>query len=307
MPMPPFMHGAAHWNALSTWLSGGAVVIPDVVDRFDAVDALTVADRERVTSAVIVGDAFARPLIEAIDAGAPAPESLAYLISSGAILSRPLADALRARLPGVKILDVLGSSEAGRQGLHEGTGAADDTGSFTRDAGSVVLADERDRVLSNGDPEIGWLATSGRVPLGYLGDASKTAATFPTVEGTRYVVPGDRARLCADGRIDLRGRESVTINSGGEKIFAEEVERAIKEHPAVADVLVVGRPSERWGAEVVAVVALRAGDTATSAELVARAAEHVARFKLPKEIVLVDEVPRSPSGKPDYATALALV
>ena len=278
-----------------------------MVDRFDAADALTVADRERVTSAVIVGDAFARPLIEAIDAGAPAPESFTFLISSGAILSRPLADALRARLPGVRILDVLGSSEAGRQGLHTDDGSPADRGSFVRDRGSVVLADDRRRVLSNGDPEIGWLATSGRVPLGYLGDAAKTAATFPTVDGVRYVVPGDRARLCADGRIDFRGRESVTINSGGEKIFAEEVERAIKEHPAVADVLVVGRPSERWGAEVVAVVALRAGASASRAELVERAAEHVARFKLPKDVVMVDEVPRSPSGKPDYATALGLV
>jgi fatty-acyl-CoA synthase len=307
MPMPPFMHGAAHWNALSTWLSGGTVVVQDVVDRFDAIDALTVAAREDVTSAVIVGDAFGRPLVDALDAGAPVPTSLAHVISSGAILSRPVADALTARLPGVRVLDVLGSSEAGRQGRMARTTQSGGDGTFARDAGSTVISDDRARVLEPGDVEIGWLATEGRVPMGYLGDPDKTAATFPTIEGRRFVVPGDRARVTADGSIELHGRESVTINSGGEKIFAEEVERALKEHPAVDDVLVVGRPSARWGSEVVAVVAFRPGESATPDALGARAARHVARFKLPKDYVVTDRVPRSPSGKPDYEAARRLL
>ena len=307
MPLPPFMHGAAHWNALSTWLSGGTVVIQDRVDRFDAADALRVAEAEQVTAAVIVGDAFARPLLEAIEAGAPRPGSLRHLLSSGAILSRPVAEELRTRLPDVRLLDVLGSSEAGRQGINVTSPGADAGSSFIRDAGSEVISEDRSRFLEPGDDEIGWLATTGRVPLGYLDDPVKTAATFPTVDGRRLVVPGDRARLLQDGSIELHGRESVTINSGGEKIFAEEVERAVKEHPSVADVLVVGRPSERWGAEVVAVVQLRAGAEATADELAERAGRHVARYKVPKDFVFTGRVPRSPSGKPDYAAARALL
>jgi fatty-acyl-CoA synthase len=307
MPLPPFMHGAAHWNALSTWLSGGAVVIQDTVDHFDATEALRVADAESVTATVIVGDAFARPLLEALEAGAPRPASLRHVLSSGAILSRPVAEALRAALPDVRLLDVLGSSEAGRQGINVTAPGTDAGTAFTRDAGSEVISDDRTRFLAPGDDEVGWLATTGRVPLGYLGDPVKTAATFPTVEGRRLVVPGDRARLLDDGSIELHGRESVTINSGGEKIFAEEVERAVKEHPAVADVLVIGRPSERWGSEVVAVVQLRSGAEATPDALAEVAGRHVARFKVPKDFVFTDLVPRSPSGKPDYAAAKAMV
>jgi fatty-acyl-CoA synthase len=307
MPLPPFMHGAAHWNALSTWLSGGAVVIQDTVDHFDATEALRVADAEAVTATVIVGDAFARPLLEALEAGAPRPASRRHVLSSGAILSRPVAEALRAALPDVRLLDVLGSSEAGRQGINVTAPGTDAGTAFTRDAGSEVISDDRTRFLAPGDDEVGWLATTGRVPLGYLGDPVKTAATFPTVEGRRLVVPGDRARLLDDGSIELHGRESVTINSGGEKIFAEEVERAVKEHPAVADVLVIGRPSERWGSEVVAVVQLRSGAEATPDALAEVAGRHVARFKVPKDFVFTDLVPRSPSGKPDYAAAKAMV
>ncbi len=141
------------------------------------------------------------------------------------------------------------------------------------------------------------------MPLGYLGDAAKTARTFPVLDGVRYSVPGDRARYTADGLVDLQGRDSVTINSGGEKIFAEEVEAALMAHPAVYDVVVAGRPSERWGNEVVAVVQLRAGATATADDLLAESEKHLARYKLPKRIVLVDHVVRSPAGKADYRWA----
>lgn len=307
LPLPPFMHGAAHWNALSTWLSAGTVVVQDIVDHFDATDALLTAARRSVSSTVIVGDAFARPLIDALDAGAPVPATLRQVISSGAILSRPLADALRERLPGVRIIDVLGSSESGRQGIRRSKPGQPTSTPFDRDSGSAVLSEDRTKVLEPGDEEIGWLASSGQVPCGYLGDPVKSAATFPVIGGVRYSVPGDRARLLPDDTIELHGRESATINSGGEKIFVEEVEQAIKEHPDVDDVLVVGRPSERWGQEVVAVAALKPGRTATAQDLLETASRHVARFKLPKEIVFVDEVPRSPSGKPDYGAARSYV
>ena len=306
MPLPPFMHGAAHWNALSTWLSAGTVVLPDEVGRFDPVDALTVMAREGVTATVIVGDAFARPLADALDDGAPVPTELRHVLSSGAILSRSVAERLRAHLPEIRLLDVLGSSEAGRQALNTTAPGERRRSEFGPDRGTVVLDDTRQRILKPGDDEIGWLATSGRVPLGYLGDPEKTAATFPTLDGVRYVVPGDRARLTADGTVELHGRESVTINSGGEKIFAEEVERAVKEHPDVADVLVVPRPSAQWGSEVVAIVAVHPGATPDPDALAVTVRRHLAGFKVPKEFVFVDDVPRFPSGKPDYAAARAV-
>ena len=148
-----------------------------------------------------------------------------------------------------------------------------------------MAAEDLATILQPGHDGMGWLAQRGYVPLGYKGDAAKTAATFPVIDGVRYAVPGDRARHRADGRIELLGRDSVTINSGGEKIFVEEVETAIASHPAVADVVVTGRPSERWGQEVVAVVALAEGAHADADELVAHAAKSLARYKLPKAVV----------------------
>ena len=161
-------------------------------------------------------------------------------------------------------------------------------------------------MLAPGDERTGWLGQGGAVPRGYLGDAAKTARTFPVVDGVRYAVAGDRARFGPDGSLELLGRDSVTINSGGEKIFAEEVEQAIKSHPDVDDAIVVGRPSERWGNEVVAVVQLRAsvaGGGPSDDDLLEAAGRHVARYKLPKVVVRVDRVQRSPSGKADYRWA----
>jgi acyl-CoA synthetase (AMP-forming)/AMP-acid ligase II len=141
------------------------------------------------------------------------------------------------------------------------------------------------------------------VPLGYLGDEAKTRKTFPVIDGVRYSVPGDRANYTAEGLLQLHGRDSVTINSGGEKIFAEEVEQALAHHPAVYDVVVTGRPSERWGSEVVAIVQLRDGFEADVASLIAECEKHIARYKLPKDVVFVDRIVRSPAGKADYRWA----
>ena len=168
----------------------------------------------------------------------------------------------------------------------------------TRGPGTVVVSEDLDKVLEPGHDGIGWLAQQGWVPLGYLGDADKTARTFPVIDGVRYSVPGDRARHQADGEIELLGRDSVTINSGGEKIFAEEVERAIAGHPAVHDVVVVGRPSERWGQEVVALVELSPagrGDRPTTSS--PTPAQHIARYKLPKDVLFLDGHPAQPVGQ----------
>ena len=150
---------------------------------------------------------------------------------------------------------------------------------------------------------LGWWAKTGPIPLGYLGDEAKTNKTFVTVNGARYSIPGDRARLLADGSIELHGRDSVTINSGGEKIFAEEVEHAIKHHPGVYDAVVAGRPSDRWGQEVVAIVRIREGHVVSVNDLLHECAQHLARYKHPKQFVFVNDVQRSPSGKADYRWA----
>jgi fatty-acyl-CoA synthase len=300
------MHGAGHWVAFQGWDRGNPVVVQSVVDRLDPADVWATIEREGVSFLQIVGDAFARPLIAELDAHDYDLSKLAIILSGGAALSVTAKEQLLERLPHVMVIDGVGSSEAGGQMSHistKDTGAS--TGDFTPIAGSVVLDEDLSRVLEPGHEGLGWLAKGGRIPLGYLGDPEKTARTFPTVDGARYSVPGDRARLRADGIIELHGRDSVTINSGGEKIFAEEVEAAIMGHPAVFDVVVCGRPSEQWGSEVVALVQLREGAGADAEGIRAEAAKHLARYKLPKAVVFLPEIVRSPSGKADYRWAKA--
>jgi 3-oxocholest-4-en-26-oate---CoA ligase len=303
LPAPPFMHGAAHWNAISGWLAGGAVVIQDDPRRLDPVDILETAARERVTSLLIVGDAFARPLVETLGGGGfPLPD-LRFLLTGGAILSSVVKEEILRLLPHVCIVDVLGSSETGRQGVNRSEVGRSAGAGFAPSRAAGVLSEDLQRVLEPGDPELGWLTQTGRVPRGYLGDPDKTARTFPVIDGVRHAVAGDRARLLTDGSIELHGRDSVTINTGGEKVFAEEVEQVLKRHPAVFDALVVGRPSARWGQEIVAVIQLRPGTSADDQELRAVVGQHLAAYKAPKAFVRVAEVRRSPSGKPDYGWA----
>lgn len=300
---PPFMHGAGHWVSFSTWNAGGTVFVPSVPERLDPADVWSMVERERIDFMLIVGDAFARPLLDELARGSYDVSSLTVLLSGGAPLSSHLKDEMLEHLPSLLIVDGLGSSEAGGQLQHLSSHGAAATGAFPLTPGNHVLSEDLTEVLPPGHDGLGWLAKSGRLALGYLGDPAKTARTYPVIDGVRYVIPGDRAVLRTDGMVELRGRDSVTINSGGEKIFAEEVEAAIKPHPAVFDCVVTGRPSERWGNEVVAVVALRPGVTATDDELLAEAARHVARYKLPKAFVRVDAIVRSPSGKADYRWA----
>jgi acyl-CoA synthetase (AMP-forming)/AMP-acid ligase II len=303
MVLPPLIHGAAQWTVMTAMTTGQSIVFPTVVDHLDAEDVVRTIERERVMVVTVVGDAIARPLVAAIEKGIADVSSLAVVANGGALLTPYVKQRLIEVLPNAMVVDGVGSSETGAQMHHLSTSGAVSTGTFNAGPDTFVAAEDLSSILPPGHDGMGWLAQRGYVPLGYKGDATKTDATFPVIDGVRYAVPGDRARHYTDGRIELLGRDSVTINSGGEKIFAEEVETAIASHPAVADVVVSGRPSERWGSEVVAVVALAEGADADADELVAHAAKSLARYKLPKAIVFRAVIERSPSGKADYRWA----
>lgn len=309
MTCAPLMHGAAQWAAFINLCSGRPFVMAPTTTHFDPAEAWALASAERVMSLSFVGDAFGRPLIDALESGDYDLSGLLILVTGGAALSAPLKQRFLDLLPQLTILDAGGSSESGNQMGQVSSRQQGGSGRFAPNPGAVVVSEDMTRILSPGDDEIGWLAQQGLIPLGYLGDPAKTARTFPVIDGIRHSVPGDRARWFPDGEIELLGRDAVTINSGGEKIFAEEVEAAIAEHPSVYDVVVTGRPSTRWGNEVVAIVALADDEQASQQEMadsiLAEAARHIARYKLPKAIVFRDRLQRSPSGKADYRWAKA--
>ncbi len=302
--VPPFMHGASQWGMFNTFTGGGTLVIQNEVRRVDAADVLATAAREGVITLLSVGDAIGRPLIEEMERGAHDLSSLMVLVNGGAVLNSTLKDRAIAAVEGLMVYDAVGASETGAQMTHFSTAAeAASSGTFQPGPDTVVVDAELTRVLEPGEDATGWLAQRGRVPLGYLGDADKTARTFPVIDGVRFAIPGDRARIGADGIIELLGRDSVTINSGGEKIFAEEVEQSIAHHPAVYDVVVVGRPSEKWGSEVVALVQVHEGMEVAADDLAAEATKHIARYKLPKDFIFLPGLQRSPAGKADYRWA----
>lgn len=301
--LPPLIHGAAQWSVMTAITTGQTLVFPSVVDHLDADDVVRTIEREKVSVVTVVGDAMARPLLAAIEKGTADVSSLAVVANGGALLTPHVKQRLIEALPNAMVIDGVGSSETGAQMSHLSMTGAVSTGTFNPGPDTYVVAEDLGSLLQPGHDDIGWLAQRGYVPLGYKGDAAKTAKTFPVIDGVRYAVPGDRARHRADGIVELLGRDSVCINSGGEKIFVEEVEMAVASHPAVADVVVAGRPSERWGQEVVAVVALAEGADAGADELIAHAANSLARYKLPKAIVFRRVIERSPSGKADYRWA----
>ena len=301
--LPPLIHGAAQWSVMMAITTGQTLVFPTVVDHLDADDVVRTIEREQVAAVTVVGDAMARPLLAAIEKGIADVSPLAVIANGGALLTPYVKERLVEALPNVMVVDGVGSSETGAQMSHLSTNGAVSTGTFNAGPDTFVAAEDLGSLLQPGHDGMGWLAQRGYVPLGYKGDAAKTVATFPVIDGVRYAVPGDRARHREDGRIELLGRDSVTINSGGEKIFVEEVETAIASHPAVADVVVTGRPSERWGQEVVAVVALAHVARADAEELITHAGKSLARYKLPKAVVFRAVIERSPSGKADYRWA----
>ena len=304
-PLAPLMHGAAQWVATMMLLQGNKLVLSSA-RKLDPIATWRTIEREKVMTTSLVGDAMARPLIEALDSPELAEIDLSSFFvigSGGAILSPTVKEAIAKRLPNVLVIDSLGASETGFQGTVAGT---DSEGKprFAMGEHTTVL-DDAGKPVQPGDGVVGRLARKGYMPVGYYKDAAKTAATFVEIDGERWALPGDMARVEADGTITVLGRGSVSINSGGEKIYPEEVELALKSHPDVFDVVVVGVPDERWGERVVAVVKARPGATPESDELAAHARETIAGYKVPRAIVVVDEMVRSPSGKADYRWAKA--
>jgi fatty-acyl-CoA synthase len=255
----------------------------------------------------IVGDAFGKPMVRALEEAETdnAPydlTSLGLIISSGVMWTAPVKEALMTRA-NCLCLDSLGSSEGvGFAQQISAPGVEATTAKFSIGANCKVLTEDG-REVEPGSDERGLLALGGPIPLGYYKDPEKSAGTFRVFGGKRYSIPGDWARVAADGTIELLGRGSVSINSGGEKVFPEEVEEAVKRHPAVHDALVVGLPDEKFGEAITAVVAFRPGESATSEEIVDTVKEHLSTFKAPRHVVVVGEVVRGPNGKADYAWA----
>ena len=299
----PFMHGAGQWSAFNCFHRGGTVILPDENRRLDPHAVWRAVERYRADQIGITGDAFARPLIEAQRERGYDLSSLRVVVSTAAVLSRAVKEELMAVVPaGTMLIESIGGSELGMQAMSTDTDSGQ-TGipAYPLRSGTVLLKADRSGVLEPGSDELGWIASTGDLCLGYLSDPERTRETFPVIGGVRYAIGGDRGRYLPDGRVLFFGRESSCINTGGEKVYVEEVERVVKSHPAVYDALVVGMPSERWGQQVTAVVSLVAECVAPSADaLRAHCAPHLADYKVPKAVVVAPEIVRSPSGKPDY-------
>jgi len=298
---PPLMHVSAHWGVFNGFYGGSTVVLgsPGV---FDPAEIWGLVAEQRASLVVVVGDAMAVPLLDHLDEHPETDTSSLFVFSSGgAILSPSTKARIAEQLPNVIILDVLGASETGTAATRVGA----DTKNFSIDERTTVLDDDL-RPVPPGSGVVGRLARQGHVPLRYHKDEAKSAATFVEREGHRWVLPGDMATVAEDGTIELLGRGSGCINTGGEKVFPEEVEAVLKGHPGVADVLVVGVPDERWGSVVTAVVAIRSDAELDLPALQNHARSALAGYKLPRRLCLVDEVQRGPNGKPDYRWAQAI-
>lgn len=298
----PLMHAAGMWTAFSAILSGQTAVLYDTQRKFDPAAVLEIAEREKVGLMTMVGDAYAGPLVDQLGRRSYDLSALFAIGTGGAATNVRHQQALLNYLPHITVINGYGSSETGNMGFgHSRHGSQTDT--FTIRTGGLVLAEDYSRFLEPGEPQIGWVARTGRIPLGYFADEAATAKTFPVVGGQRVVISGDRASLEADGTLRLFGRDSLVVNTGGEKVFVEEVEEVLRAHPAVADALVVGRASERWGQEVVALVELRDGGEPDLDALRAHCATELAGFKVPKAFIVVDRVRRLGNGKADYRWA----
>jgi len=303
LPAAPLMHGAAQWAALIYLFSGSKMVLAPG-KRFDPHQVWCLVGEEQVNVLAIVGDAMARPLSEALaEPGASYDTSSLIVIGSGgATYSEGVKAELRARLPKVMLLDTFGGSEGGNQG-HGVEPVANARGPRFNATDTTAVLDEHYRPLPPGTGKVGMLARRGHIPLGYYKDPEKTAKTFIEADGIRWVVAGDMAMVEEDGTITLLGRGSNCINSGGEKIYPEEVEAALRTHPGVFDAVVVGVADARWGERVTAVVQAREGASVTLEELDAHARTKLSGYKVPRELHLVEQVVRQPSGKADYRWA----
>ena len=300
--VPPLIHGAAQLGVFIGLFWGDKVVLQH---RFDPVNAWDLVERERVNSMSLVGDAMARPLAEVLTTQ-PKDRDLSslYVVSSaGAVLSDAVKQQIKANVPNVMIMENFGATETGHQGM-EPVGAEKPSSGlrFMMKPTTTVLDDDL-KPVAPGSGVVGRVALKGRIPIGYYNDPEKTAKTFVETGGDRYVIPGDMGTVDADGTVIVFGRGAVCINSGGEKIYPEEVENAVKAHPDVYDAVIVGVPDERWGERVAAVIQPREGRAPTLENLQEHCRTLIAGYKVPREIHLVDQMVRHPSGKPDYPWA----
>ena len=301
LPACPQMHGTGNFPCLST-LSGGGSVVTLTNRTFDPVELLDAIEREGVNLVAIVGDAFGKPILRTLDEnpGRWDLSSLLAIVSSGVMWSKETKEGLLRHHPGMMLMDAFSSSEALGMGQSvSGAGATADTAKFELSPDSIVI-DESNRPIAPGSDQIGRLAVGGRQPVGYYKDPEKTAATFLEIDGKRYSCPGDFATVDADGKITLLGRGSVCINTGGEKVFPEEVEEALKTHPSVFDAVAVGVPDEKFGEAVTAVVQPQEGAEIDEADVIAHVKTTLAAYKAPKRVVVVDTIGRAVNGKVDY-------
>lgn len=305
-PLAPLMHGASQWAVMGRAFEGHKIILSA---KFDAEQTWRTIAAEKVNGVFITGDAMARPLIEAFDKLKGTLDLSAFFIlaSSAVVFSQSLKDQFLEHFPNLMILDSIGSSETGGGGLIAATKGMEMKGGPTvkPTQGSTVLDPDTLIPLKPGTGKVGLVARSGFIPLGYFKDEKKSAETFVKGgDGIRYSIPGDSGILEADGSITLLGRGSQCINSGGEKIFPEEVDSAVKTHPDIYDVTVVGVPDERWGATVCAVIQIRSGHKAPALESIQdHCRKLIAGYKIPRKLVIVDSIVRAPSGKPDYRWA----
>ena len=311
LALAPFMHGGAQWQSFNSFFSGWKLIINDQIS-FDADYVWEVVAKEKVMNLTIMGDAMGRPLCDAlpraIEKGLDL-SSLFVLSSTASVFSASIKDTILEYLPNLFLIDAVGSSETGATGvnIHTKDGKLKDSGGgpkFTKPNFSEILNLDTKEVIPPSDTEtIGYLARKGHVPVAYYKDEEKSKKTFIEVGGERYSIPGDMAKYEEDGQMTLLGRGSVSINSGGEKIFPEEVEMALKAHPNIFDCLVVGVKDDRWGQKVVAVIQRRENHELSLDDIKDVASKYIASYKMPKEIVFSELIERAPSGKPNYQWA----
>ena len=311
LALAPFMHGGAQWQSFNAFFSGWKLIINDQIS-FDADYIWEVVAKEKVMNLTIMGDAMGRPLCDAlpkaIEKGLDL-SSLFVLSSTASVFSATIKDTILEFLPNLFLIDAVGSSETGATGvnIHTKDGKLKDSGGgpkFTKPEFSEILNLDTKEIIPPSDTQtIGYLARKGHVPLAYYKDEEKSKKTFIEVNGERYSIPGDMAKYEADGQMTLLGRGSVSINSGGEKIFPEEVEMALKAHPNIFDCLVVGVKDDRWGQKVVAVIQRREDIEMSLEEIKEVASKYIASYKMPKAIVFSELIERAPSGKPNYQWA----
>jgi 3-oxocholest-4-en-26-oate---CoA ligase len=308
LPIAPLMHGATQWSVMGQSFVGNKTVL---ISKFDPHTVWRLVEQERANSVMITGDAMGKPLVEALDDPDASSDlsSLLAVTSSAALFSAPVKDAFFEHFPNLVIVDAVGSSESGNNGMvtvSKGETAMK-SGPTVSVLGDTVVFDEELTQVEPGSGVIGKIARSGDIPVGYYNDPVKTAEVFITVGDTRYVMPGDFATVESDGTITLLGRGSVCINSGGEKIFPEEVESAVRSHPDVFDAIVVGAPDDRWGQRVAAIVQPRPGRHPNLEEIQEHCRSAIAGYKVPRQLHVVETIVRSPSGKPDYRWAAGIV